>query len=197
NWQVPDAGWIEGSSISILGATHFLVLSPDGIWYTADNGGTWTLVVAAIDTTSYAGATHITSDGTLFIGDASASVFYSDPAPTQTPPFAIYQAPSLPVPTPRLPYLSGLSPAVTEIVGSPQVTQIIDDGVNLYGIDNLSIGASFWTAPLVAKSPWKQMPDKLCVGFVCRGSNELAYDSLNHIVYSGNWGAGLWRLVTR
>jgi hypothetical protein len=41
------------------------------------------------------------------------------------------------------------------------------------------------------------MPDSICAGDTCRGSNEMAYDSLNHIVYSANWGSGLWRLVTR
>ena len=197
NWQVPDAGWIEGSSISILGPTNFMVLSPDGVWYTGDTGNTWTLVIAQIDATSYAGSTHIGPDGTLFIGDAAGSLFFSAPAPGQTPPFAVYQAPTLPVPMPRLPYLTGLSPAVTEIPNSPPVTQIVDDGVNLYAMDNLSVGASFWTAPLAARGPWTQMPDKICVGDTCRGSNEMAYDSLNHIVYSANWGSGLWRLVTR
>jgi len=197
HWMVPGGGWIEGTSISILGPSAYIVLSPNGVWYTGDGGGTWTLVVASIDAASYAGATHIGPDGTLFIGNSAGSVFYSAPAPGHVPPFAIYQAPTLPSPMPRLPYLSGLTPAVQEIVGSPQVTQIIDDGVSLYGISNLGNGASFWKAPLGAKSPWVEMPDKICAGTVCRGSNELAYDPVNHIVYSANWGSGLWRLVTR
>jgi hypothetical protein len=197
NWTVPDSGWIEATSISILGAAAYVVLSPDGVWYTGDGGGTWTLVVAQIDTTSYAGSTHILPDGTLYIGDSAGSIFYSAPAPTQTPPFAVYQAPALPVPQPRLPYQTGLSPAVMPLVGSPQVTQIIDDGVTLYGSNNLGQNAPFWKAPLATPTAWTQMPDSICTGTVCRGSNELAYDAVHHVVYSANWGAGLWRLVTR
>jgi photosystem II stability/assembly factor-like uncharacterized protein len=197
NWTVPDSGWIEASSISILGPSSYLVLSPDGVWYTGDGGGTWTLVVAQIDETSYAGSTHILPDGTLYIGDSPGSIFYSSAAPSESPPFALYQAPTLPVPQPRLPYQTGLSPAVMPLTGSPQVTQIIDDGVSLFASNNLGQNAPFWTAPLANTTAWTQMPDMICANGTCRGSNELGYDSVNHIVYSANWGAGLWRLVTR
>jgi hypothetical protein len=58
--------------------------------------------------------------------------------------------------------------------------------------------------PLSSPTAWRQMPDSICgppLGSfdneACRGSNEMAYDSVHHVVYSANWHAGLWRLVTR
>jgi hypothetical protein len=45
---------------------------------------------------------------------------------------------------------------------------------------------TFWTAPLSDTTSWRQVPDAICVGTVCRGSNEVAYDSVNHVLYSAN-----------
>jgi hypothetical protein len=191
-------GWTEASSISILGASAYIVLSPAGVHYTGDGGATWTLVVASIDYTSYGGSTHILPDGTLYVGNSGGSIYESASAAGHDPPFAIYQAPSLPVPMPRLPYETGLSPAVTALAGSPQVTQIIDDGVSLFASNNLQYGTPiFYTAALASPTVWTPMPDSICANGACRGSNEMAYDGAHHIVYSANWGAGLWRLITR
>jgi photosystem II stability/assembly factor-like uncharacterized protein len=200
NWTLPAAGWVEASSISILGSSAYLIVSPDGVWYTGDAGATWTLVVAEIVNASYNGSTYIGPDGTLYIGDNAGPVFVSSPASGQTPPFAVYQAPTLPVPQPRLPYQTGLSPAVMLLANSPQVTQIIDDGVSLYAAPSpttTGTSTSFWTALLSNTKAWTQMPDKICANNMCQGSNELAYDSVNHIIYSASGSAGLWRLVTR
>ncbi len=190
-------GWMEASSISILGPSSYIVLSPGGVYFSGDEGGTWTLVLAQIDDASYAGSTHIGPDGTLYIGDSAGTLYTSAPAPTREPPFAIYQAPMLPVPQPRLPFQTGLSPAVTALAGSPQAVAIIDDGVSLFASTSSTQSPPFWTAPLSDTTAWTQMPDSICVGSLCRGSNELAYDADHHIVYSASWGAGLWRLVTR
>lgn len=191
------SGWTEASSISILGASAYLVLSPAGVHYTGDGGATWTLVLAYIDSTSYAGSTHILPDGTLYIGNSEGPIYQSASAPGHDPPFAIYQAPSLPVPMPRLPFDSGLSPAVTALQGAPTVTQIIDDGVNLFASNCYPQGSSFYRSTLANPTVWTQMPDSICANGVCRGSNEMAYDSAHHVAYSANWAAGLWRLVTR
>jgi hypothetical protein len=190
-------GWMEASSISILGPSSYVVLSPGGVHFSADGGATWTLVVAEIDNTSYAGSTHILPDGTLYLGDSGGSLYYSAPAPTHAPPFALYQAPTLPVASPRLPFQTGLSPAVQPLANSPHVTQIVDDGISLFASDSFAQAAPFYTAQLSDTTTWTQMPDKICSGDVCRGSNEMAYDVAHHVVYSANWGAGLWRLVTR
>jgi hypothetical protein len=189
------SGWVESASISILGATSYVVLSPSGVYYTGDGGSTWTLVLAEIDTTTYSGATHILPDGTLYIGDSAGNIYYSSPASGETPPFAIYQAPTLPVPQPRLPYQTGLAPAVMPLTNSPQGTAIVDDGVNVY--TSTATSPPFWKAPLSNTTSWTQMPDTICNGSVCRGSSEMAYDATHHVIYSANWGSGLWRLVTR
>jgi hypothetical protein len=101
----------------------------------------------------------------------------------------------LPVPQPRLPFTTGLSPAVMPLTNAPQGTQIIDDGVDVYA--STGQGMPFWKAPLVDTTSWTQMPDMICMRGVCRGANQMAYDPTHHIIYAANWGAGLWRLVTR
>ncbi len=188
-------GWMEAASISILGPTSYIALSPGGVYFTSNAGAAWTLVLAEIDNTSYAGSTHILPDGTLVIGNSAGPLYTSAPAPGHDPPFALYQAPSLPVPQPRLPFTTGLSPAVMSLANAPQGTQIVDDGVDVYA----STGQSppFWKAPLSATTSWTQMPDTICKGGVCRGSNQMAYDAVHHVIYSANWGAGLWRFATR
>ncbi|HLK36294.1 MAG TPA: sialidase family protein [Polyangiaceae bacterium] len=188
-------GWMEAASISILGATSYVALSPGGVYFTGDGGTTWTLVLAEIDDTSYAGSTHVLPDGTLVLGNSAGPLYASAPAPGHSPPFAIYQAPSLPVPQPRLRFQTGLSPAVTPILNAPQGTQIVDDGVSIYA--STSTSPPFWKAPLSDTTAWTRMPDAVCMNKVCRGSNEVAYDAVHHVIYSANWGAGLWRLVTR
>jgi hypothetical protein len=41
------------------------------------------------------------------------------------------------------------------------------------------------------------MPDEICGPLNCRGANQMAFDANHHVIYSANWGAGLWRLVTQ
>jgi hypothetical protein len=181
-WTI--SGWEEGASISILGSTSYLFTAGAGIWYTSDVGAHWKQVVAQYIQGSYSGMTHITSDGTLYIG--GNNVFVSAAAPGADPPFAL---------------AAGKNP--TALAKSPAATVIVDDGVSLFASLTPSTNTRpFWTAPLSAPTAWTQMPDTICgTGNVpsgnCRGSNEMAYDSAHHVLYSANWGAGLWRLVTR
>jgi hypothetical protein len=181
-WTI--SGWEEGASISILGSSSYLFTAGAGIWYTSDVGAHWKQVVAQYIQGSYSGMTHITSDGTLYIG--GNNVFVSAAAPGTNPPFAL---------------ATGKNP--TALAKSPAATVLIDDGVSLFASLTPSTSTRpFWTAPLSAPAAWTQMPDTICgTGNVpsgnCRGSNEMAYDAAHHVVYSANWGAGLWRLVTR
>jgi hypothetical protein len=175
-------------------------LSGEGEYFTADGGGTWTLVMAFIDTTSYAGSTHILPDGTHLHRQQRGDRVL-ERGSHHREPFSIYQASSLPVPQPRLLYQTGLSPAVMPLANSPSVTVFVDEGVSLYASNspsgNTATSSAFWTAPLSSTTEWTQMPDSTCVGTICRPSNEMAYDPINHIVYGANWGSGLFRLVTR
>jgi hypothetical protein len=81
----------------------------------------------------------------------------------------------------------------TAIPGSPRTSVIINDGVRLFASNAWGGPQPNWTAPLNNPSAWKQMPSPT----MSRGGNELAYDATHHIVYSANWAAGLWRVVTR
>jgi hypothetical protein len=178
-------GWQEGSSINILGPTHYLLIGPGGIWYTGDTGGSWTQVATQSVTASYAGGTHIAPDGTLYVGGGS-NVLVSAPAPHSVPPFAIGAG----------------TASLSMLSHSPGVTFLVDDGVSLFASPSYGYDAQeFFTAPLSNPSSWTKMPDSICGSMVggpaCRGANEMAYDDVHHVVYAANWHAGLWRLVTR
>jgi hypothetical protein len=188
NGPPPIQGWQEGASVNIIGPTHYIFVGPGGIWYTGDTGAQWTELATQSITASYAGATHIASDGTLYVGGGS-DVLFSPPAPNMVPPFAIGKG----------------TPSLSVLPQSPGVTFIVDDGVNLFASPGYGSSAQeFFTAPVSAPSSWKQMPDSICgptigsyTGQNCRGANEMAYDGIHHVVYSANWHSGLWRLVTR
>jgi hypothetical protein len=185
---VTITGWIEGASISILGPTQYLFVSAAGIWYTGNTGATWSQVSAQSLQSSYAGGTRIAPDGTLYIG-AGSNILFSPPTSGTTPPFALGTG----------------TPSVMPLAHSPGVSVIIDDGVSLFASQTGgSSTQEFWTAPLSNPSAWTQMPDAICGpaagsfdNEACRGSNEMAYDATHHVIYSANWHAGLWRLVTR
>jgi hypothetical protein len=81
----------------------------------------------------------------------------------------------------------------TAIPNSPRASVIIDDGVRLFASYAWGGPQPNWTAPLSNPSAWTPMTSPS----MSRGGNELAYDAVHHIVYSANWGAGLWRVVTR
>jgi hypothetical protein len=181
-------GRIEGASVSILGPTQYLFVSAAGIWYTGNTGASWSQVSAQSLQSSYAGGTRIAPDGTLYIG-AGSNILFSPPTPGTTPPFAVGTG----------------TPSVMPLAHSPGVSVIIDDGVSLFASQTGgSSTQEFWTAPLSNPSAWTQMPDSICGptagsfdNEACRGSNEMAYDAAHHVIYSANWHAGLWRLVTR
>jgi photosystem II stability/assembly factor-like uncharacterized protein len=86
-----------------------------------------------------------------------------------------------------------LGSVFTAITNSPRASVIIHDGVNLFLSNAWGSPAPNWTAPLSDSSKWSHMQSPS----MSRGGNQLAYDASHHIVYSANWGAGLWRLVTR
>jgi hypothetical protein len=184
NWTID--GWLEGTAISILGSTSIILSGPAGIWYTGNSGTSWKQIVAQGFTANYAGSTHVGSNGVLFIGANNNAgpngIFTAAAASGSSPPFAT---------------ASGLL-SVTGLSKAPPSTVIIDDGLNLYATNTAGDDSQpVWTAPLAAPTTWKQMPDKMCNGSTCRGSNEMAYDAVHHVIYSASWGAGLWRLVSQ
>src|SRR5450432_334279 len=173
-WTI--SGWEEGASISVLGASSYLFTAGAGIWYTGDGGAQWKQVVGQYIMGSYSGTTHITSDGTLYIG--GNNIFVSPRDPAAVPPFAI-----------------AAGTKVSALATSPAATVIVDDGVSLFAsLTPTTSKRPFWTASLAAPNAWTQMTDQICSdgaapSGACRGSNEMAYDSAHHIIYSANWGA--------
>jgi hypothetical protein len=172
-------GWEEGASISILGKSSYVFSAGAGIWYTGDGGTSWTQIAAQYIMGSYGGTTLIAPDGTLFIG--GNNLFTSVPAVGQVPPFDLDK-----------------SKMITKLANSPNANVLVTDGVSIYaGPTPGTVNQPYWTAPLSDPTSWTHMPDKICGHLGCRGPNQMAYDPNHHVIYSANWGAGLWRLVTR
>jgi hypothetical protein len=80
------------------------------------------------------------------------------------------------------------------IPDTPPTTGITGGGGNLYAsFQNDSSGHPFWTATEADPYTWKKMESPE----VRSGGSILAYDGKHHILYSANYGSGLWRVVTR
>jgi hypothetical protein len=82
----------------------------------------------------------------------------------------------------------------SKIDNSPHAAVIISDGENLIASNGGTDPHPMWKASLADVNTWTQYTDTPDMG---RGGNQLAYDSVHHIVYSASWAAGLWRLVSR
>jgi hypothetical protein len=160
-------GWQEGAALSIFGPTQYMFSSNAGGWFTNDEGTTWNHVINEGFNGAYGGCTTIAPDGTAYLAGG----------------FSIYQSNSNP-----------LGATWTKVDGSPHATVIIHDGQKLIASNGGTDPHPMWTADLADVHKWTQMKDTPDMG---RGANQLAYDSVHHIVYSASWAAGLWRMVTR
>ncbi|RYZ04694.1 MAG: exo-alpha-sialidase [Myxococcales bacterium] len=165
-------GWLEAASLSVLGPSSYLYTCDSGIYFTEDTGKTWSQPLKGGLYGSYGGSTHIGPDGTLYLGVGNAGIFTSNPK--NGPIGKVWSAEPL--------------------KGSPRnVGVLIDDGKHLYASWSWDSGGQpFSMAPLSDLTAWKPMKSPP----IARGSNQLAYDSKHHVLYSANWGAGLWRVVT-
>jgi len=160
-------GWQEGASLSIFGPTDYMFASTGGGWFTANEGQSWDHVINDGFNGAYGGCTTIAPDGTAYLASA-ASIYKSNSNP--------------------------LGASWTKIAGSPHTSVIINDGKQLIASNGGTDPHPMWTADLTDVTKWTQMKDTPDMG---RGANQLAYDSVHHIVYSASWAAGLWRMVTR
>src|SRR5258708_1800069 len=77
------------------------------------------------------------------------------------------------------------------------------DGINLYTWPSFPTGAnngdgSSYTLPEDGSRPaWQLLnSQKTCSNSFCNGPASMAYDPVNHLLYSANWLAGVWRLQT-
>jgi hypothetical protein len=166
--------WVEAASLAVLGPTSYLYSCDQGIFFTEDEGKTWSQSLSGAAQGTYAGSAHLAPDGTLYLGVTNVGIFTS--SPNDGPVGKVWSKEKLPT-----------SPGSTSI--------ITDDGTYLYASyawDNS--GTPFARAPLADPKAWETMKSDPPVA---RGSNQFAVDSEHHVVYSANWGAGLWRLVTQ
>jgi hypothetical protein len=132
-WAVFDgpksvAGWREGASLSVLGATKYLYLCDVGVFYTADGGVSWSKV---LDGTfgRYAGSTDLAPDGSLYVGISNHGIYRSPP--------------------------NALGASWTLLDKSPQSTNLVDDGVSLFAAE--VNGPPFFTARLDTTGTWTHM----------------------------------------
>jgi hypothetical protein len=138
-----------------------------GGWYTADTGKTWTKVSGDDFTASYAGSTNLAPDGTLYVAGANS----------------LYSSRSNPI-----------GSTITKVTNGVHASVVINDGVNLFASYAWDYGGQpYYTAKVSNPNVWTHMPSPKCG----RGPNQMAIDTVHHIVYSANWGAGLWRLISR
>ena len=165
-------GWQEGSSLSILGPTSYL--------YACNAGASSRAMEVA------AGTGSSTRESSVVMPEAPTS--HPTARCTLACPIqacisaALTWPPILPVP---------LGKSWSLIPGSPQSTNIIDDGINLIAAE--MNGPPFFSAKVSAPKTWTHMASP----GVASGSNEMAYDAAHHIVYSANFQNGLLRLVTQ
>ena len=161
-----------------------------GVWYTSDAGQTWTEHFQHYNypsntdpNTPYKAALPITNGepGLGYVGTHGVYVSFGFTG--------IFEIAS--------PYdATALAPSQWKLLaGSPaRSVTMIDDGVSLYASDlSDNSGKSYYVAPVDTGTPWQQMAP----GGGARGAGTFSYDPGHHLVYSANWGAGLWRVTSR
>jgi hypothetical protein len=173
NWEIIDGppelpGWQEAASVSILGPDTYVYTGP-GIWFTSDAGKSWSQVADFDIFGSYGGGAHKAADGRYYLpgGRGAGGVGQVN--------------------------IAGGEPLGSEWqhLAAPPASVIVDDGEHLISSYAYSKEEVFTWAPLDDPENWTPMPDDGCE----RGANMMAYDPVNGVVYSANWGAGLWRYV--
>jgi hypothetical protein len=185
-----DQGGDGGGPMIVAGGVMLYLHPSAGVFYTNNDGASWTKQFqwynypGTSPPTVYNSAFPTTygSPGLGYVGTKGIYISFDSTG--------VFEIPA--------PYnVTTLKAADWQLLkGSPSVTgglAMIDDGTTLYGSGlNDSSGQPYHSAPVTAGTPWTQMPAK----GVARGASTFSYDASHHVVYSANWGAGLWRLVS-
>ena len=187
--EQPAQGWVEAATVTAIGTSSFLHVTPGGVYYTADAGATWQPVSFTSDGgatyspvtsaySSYGEGTWLMPDGTLYLGTSSSGILVSKAVAGKA------------LGSPR---------NWTQLANSPRTADIISDGTTLYagwGIFDSS-GQPFWSAPLADPTHWTQSTLATNPSVPANGPNEYAYDAANHVLYAAAYSGGLLRLVTQ
>jgi hypothetical protein len=170
NWRQfrgPASGWEEGASVTIVNSTTFVYLSGAGGWITRDDGGTWEKFATAYESPLQGPiyTAYLGSDGSLYVGAGNTGVLRAS------------------VSDPK---------ALVRLDHSPIAGALIDDGTTLYATQGNNDPMPWYAASLGTPTGWTQMGTATVP---MRGGLALAYDSDHHLIYSANWGGGLWRVA--
>jgi hypothetical protein len=80
------------------------------------------------------------------------------------------------------------------IPNSPNAIALIGDGTNLFAsFQNDFSGQPFYSAPEASPATWTNVKTPA----IKQGGSVMAYDPDHHILYSSDYSAGLWRVVTK
>jgi photosystem II stability/assembly factor-like uncharacterized protein len=82
----------------------------------------------------------------------------------------------------------------TKVEGAPRTVGLVGDGVSLFAtFQNDETGQPMYSAPEDKPTTWTKLESPT----IKQGGSGMAYDPDHHIVYSSNYSAGLWRMITR
>jgi hypothetical protein len=166
------SGWGAGHSVWFLGdrSTWLVGTQNNGFWRTTDAGTTWKQV-STTDMQHGGTSNYYSKTGVLYVGGLGYILRSAD---------------------------NGLT---FELVGTR--TQdgyyaIIGDGNSLYSLwgnggDNTTGPQSYMTSPESDGTMWSDYNTQKFTN----GPYRMAFDSVNRIVYSANWNAGVWALKVR
>jgi hypothetical protein len=189
NGPAKVGGWGEAASLAILGKTSYFYTGGNsgygGEWFTADNGATWKEVMSGDLGGSYANGAHFAPDGALYVCNSQVQ----------------QQNTNSGISVSRATKDSPVGLTWTPLPGSKPCSVISDDGQRLFAAYSWDTsGSPFWSAPLSDLTKWTNYKTALVVSnksmYPFEGPNQFSYDSMHHLLYATDGGAGLWRLHT-
>jgi photosystem II stability/assembly factor-like uncharacterized protein len=177
-WTIldPVSGWSAGNAVWFLdSSTTWLVGSQNnGIWRTTNAGGSWTRV------------------NTQPIAHGGINALYRD-AQAGKLYLALWNQVNMSIDdgVTWQQFSSGLPYAAYGTIGS--------DGTNLYTAPSFPeanyIDGPWYALPVSGGTTWQPYSAQTtCSNGYCNGPVSMAYDAVNHIVYSSDWNAGVWQL---
>jgi hypothetical protein len=82
----------------------------------------------------------------------------------------------------------------SKVEGAPRTVGLVGDGETLFAtFQNENSGQPMYSAPENNPSKWTNLKTPE----MKQGGSAMAYDPDHHIIYSSNYTAGLWRMITR
>jgi hypothetical protein len=175
SWTLVDmkaaGAWSENSSIAILDRTTWIYCGLfSGMFRTADEGATWQPVDAggALPSCNYYDPrVWLDSTGRTYV----PAIAYTGAGLLQSQPNG--------------------NATWTLVPGSPQATVLMPTEKNLILSGR---GSPFWIASQSDPTTWTTLATPASWASGSSGVF-LAYDGAHHVLYSSNWGGGLWQLV--